>query len=375
MHVAVFGAGYAGVSLVGKLESALPPDVDITLVDEGETHLVQHLIHRIVRKPSLADNLRVPIDQLVSRAEHVRARVTGLDPDSGTAEFETGSLSYDVGAVCLGARTAFYGLEGVETHATPLKRPEDAQQIREAFEAVRETGGRVVVGGAGLSGVQVTGELAELAAEAETDIDVVLLEQKPTVVPQFPDRFQEAVTEELVARDVDIRTSRTVAGADDSAVEFAGGATLGYDQFVWAGGIAGQAAVGDRPETNATLRLGERTFAAGDAARVVDSDGEPVPASAQTAVRQADVAATNVERLCDHYRSGGGFEPRLDRYRYRSLGWLVSVGDGTVAQVGPSVFSGRAAETLKTGVGVGYLTNIGAVEDAVEYVERTLATH
>jgi len=375
MHIAVLGAGYAGVSLVRKLESALPSDIDITLVDERETHLVQHLIHRIVRKPSLADHLTVPIDELLSRAEHVRAHVTGIDPDEGTVQFEDGSLSYDLGAVCLGARTAFYGLGGVETHATPLKRTEDAERIRAEFEAIAETGGRIVVGGAGLSGIQVTGELAELAAGADADIDIVLLEQASTVAPQFPERFQQAVADELTARDVDIRTGKTVTGADDSTIECTSGTTLAYDQFVWTGGITGQAAVGGRPETNATLRLGERTFVAGDTARVVDSDGEPVPASAQTAVRQADVVATNIERLCEHHRSGEGFEPRLERYRYRSLGWLVSIGDETVAQVGPSVFRGTAAETLKTGVGVGYLTNIGAIEDAARYVERALSGH
>jgi NADH dehydrogenase len=118
----------------------------------------------------------------------------------------------------------------------------------------------------------------------------------------------------------------------------------------------------------ADLRLGERAFVAGDAARVVDTDGEPAPASAQTAVRQADVAAKNVGKLLNHERNGEGFEPRLDRYRYTELGWLVSVGDGAVAQVGGQVVRGRAAKALKTTVGAGYLTSIGAVKNASDYV-------
>jgi len=151
MQVVVLGAGYAGISLVRKLERTLPSDVDITLIDERETHLVQHLIHRIVRKPSLSDVLTVPIDDIIERAEHRQARVTGIDTDDGVVEFADGELSYDVGALCLGARTAYYGLPGVESHATPLKRAEDAKRIGEQFRSVGESGGRVVVGGAGLS--------------------------------------------------------------------------------------------------------------------------------------------------------------------------------------------------------------------------------
>ncbi len=85
------------------------------------------------------------------------------------------TLSYDVGAVCLGARTAFYGLPGVREHATPLKRLDDAHVIREQFHGLSD-GDRVVVGGAGLSGVQVAGELAEM--REDSDIEVLLLERK-----------------------------------------------------------------------------------------------------------------------------------------------------------------------------------------------------
>jgi NADH dehydrogenase len=79
------------------------------------------------------------------------------------------------------------------------------------------------------------------------------------------------------------------------------------------------------------------------------------------------VAATNIERLVTR-ADESGFSPRLDRYRYSELGWLVSVGDGAVAQVGGRVVRGSAAKALKTTVGAGYLGSIGAIENASEYV-------
>ncbi|MFB6308162.1 MAG: NADH dehydrogenase FAD-containing subunit, partial [Haloarculaceae archaeon] len=80
-------------------------------------------------------------------------------------------------------------------------------------------------------------------------------------------------------------------------------------------------------------------------------------------------------RLVQHRLDGGGFEPRLDRYEFDSPGWLVSVGDGAVAQVGPTVLRGRAALALKTSVGAGYLGSVGAVENAVDLVREELGIH
>jgi NADH dehydrogenase len=156
------------------------------------------------------------------------------------------------------------------------------------------------------------------------------------------------------------------------AITFTDGETMPSDQFVWTGGIRGPDALdGERPVVRNTLRYEDGTFVVGDAGRIVDTDGEAVPASAQAAIREAGVAADNIVRLVEHERSGaGGFEPRLDGYRFDSLGWLVSIGDGAVAQVGPTVLTGQAAKALKTSVGAGYLSSVGAVENAVDLVRE-----
>jgi NADH dehydrogenase len=381
MRVAVFGAGYAGLTLARQLEDSLPEAVELVVVDESGDHVLQHEIHRVVRRPTLADDIRVDLGRVLDRAECMTARVTNVDPATGAAELDGGRLTYDYAAVCLGARTAFHDLPGVEKHATPLKRIADAEQIRERFLEVASRArepdrARVIVGGAGLSGVQVAGELAALAGEEGVGdaVSVVLLEQEGAVAPLFPENFQRTVRDQLEARDVRVRTGAAVESATGSAVELATGETVGYDQFVWTGGIRGSAPLGgERPVVRKTLRRGDGTFLLGDAARVVDTDGEAVPASAQAAVREARVAATNVARLVDHDLAGGtGFEPRLDGYTFDSPGWLVSVGDGAVAQIGPTVLTGHAAKALKTSVGAGYLTSVGAVENALDLVREEL---
>ncbi|MFC7138974.1 NAD(P)/FAD-dependent oxidoreductase [Halosimplex aquaticum] len=383
MRVAVFGAGYAGLTLARRLESELPEEVELVVVDEDGSHLVQHELHRVVRRPDLVAEIVVDLDDVLDRATVREATVTDVDTAAGVATLDGGDgqsrLDYDVGAVCLGAETNYYDLPGVEAHGTPLKRLADAERVRADFFDAAESAGaddpaRIVVGGAGLSGVQVAGELAALASDegAGASTEVVLLEREASVAPRFPENFQRAVADELETRGVRVETDRRVAGADGDAITFADGEAMAYDQFVWTGGIRGPDALdGERPVVRNTLRYEDGTFVVGDAARVVDTDGEAVPASAQAAIREARVAADNIARLVEHERSGdGGFEPRLDGYRFDSVGWLVSVGDGAVAQVGPTVVTGRAAKALKTSVGAGYLSSVGAVENAVDLVRE-----
>ncbi|MFB6299520.1 MAG: NAD(P)/FAD-dependent oxidoreductase [Halobacteriales archaeon] len=368
--VAVFGAGYAGVTLTRRLESTLPSTADLIVVDRSADHLVQHELHRVIRRPSFAAEITVPLTDLFDRATVRQAMVESIDPTANRATFHDGTeLSFDYGAVCLGAETAFHDLPGIETHATPLKTLADAQTIRADFLDVLDAGGRVLIGGAGLSGIQVAGELAALAREedAAERVSIELIERLESVAPGFPANFQTAVAEELRDRDVTLRTGTVVEAATDRVLETDAG-ELPYDQLLWTGGIAGPSALnGERPRVNSTLRLADGTFVLGDAAEVIDRDGEPVPASAQAAVREARTVATNITRLVDHdHENDGMFEPRLESYSFDDLGWIVSIGNGAVAQVGPTVLRGKPALALKTTVGVGHLTSVGAVRNAVE---------
>jgi NADH dehydrogenase len=294
-----------------------------------------------------------------------------VDPDAGVAHLDDGTLEYDYGVLALGARTAFYDLPGVEDHAVPLKRLADAREVRAQFLAADAPD--AVVGGAGLSGVQVAGELAALADEEGLDATVTLVEQLGAVAPNFDPAFRTAVREELEALDVAVRTGVAVERATESAVELVDGTELPADTFVWAGGLQGSTPAPDRPVVRADLRLGERTFGVGDAVRVVDADGEAVPASAAAAIRSAPVAAANTVKLARHEASGdGGFPPRLDRYDTDVPGWVVSVGDRAVAQVGPTVLRGGAARAAKATVGAGYLGSLGAISNATDLVREEL---
>jgi NADH dehydrogenase len=175
---------------------------------------------------------------------------------------------------------------------------------------------------------------------------------------------------------VTVHTGAQVTGATPDAVAV-DGRTIPYHTFVWTGGIRGSTALaGDRPVVRGDLRLDAHTFAIGDAAKVVDADGEAVPASAAAAIREARTVATNLDRLvrADRGHDGGdaGFDPRLESFRFDVPGWIVSVGEDAVAKVGPKVLRGSPARAMKATVGAGHLSSVGAITQAAELAREEL---
>ena len=374
MQVAVLGGGYAGVGLVRELENRLPRATEIVLVDEDGTHLIQHELHRLLRFPQLRDDLRIPLEDLVRRATVRTARVDSIDLDSPTVHLEDDShLNPSFLAICLGAVTADELVPGASEFAQPLKRIEHARAIRERFRSL-EDGDRTVVAGAGLSGIQVAGELAANRDERSEEIEIVLIEQAETVAPTFPHQFRNAVTETLLEAGITLRTDCAVARVTDAGVEFRDGGKIESSQVIWTGGITGPEAMRRRRiPVRSDLRIGHRAFALGDVAVVTDDHGTRVPPAAQTAVRQAPVAARNLVRLCTAERDSDlVFEPRLTRYVHESPGWVVSIGDEAVANIGEEIIRGAAAKAVKESVNAGYLGSIGEIQRALHTISETI---
>lgn len=367
MRVLVLGAGYAGLVAAATIERNLPDAAELVVVDETGEHLIQHELHRIVRQPDLAGHLTIPVEAVVTDTTVIVDRVEDLQPATDRVSLANeGDLEYDACAICLGAQTADQEHEGVAEYGQPLKRIEHAHAIRERFDTLVDDGdGQIVVGGAGLSGIQLAGELAALTSQRGLwdQIDITLIEMADAVAPGFPDRLQEALARQLREVGVDVRLGTAITDATDETVRTNTDKEIETGQFIWTGGIRGPSALGgERPQVRADLALDDRTFIAGDAARIIDGDGQRVPATAQAAVKAGEVCGRNL------LRAVGAGPDRPARFTFQSLGWLVSVGDRAVAQVGPSVFTGPPARTLKASAGLRYLAELGAVREALEVV-------
>lgn len=208
MQVVVVGGGYAGVSLLRRLEDNLPEPVELIVIDESGHHIIQHQLHRLLRYPELDIHLRIPLDELLTRTEIIEAAATKIDIDNRSVEIANNQqFNPDILVLCHGAITADHGIPGVNEYGQPFKRIAHAKTVRNEFDTIQD-GGQVIIGGAGLSGIQVAGELAAGASKRDTEIDVILVERESTVAPTFEDQFSRTVREALQDCGVTILTER-----------------------------------------------------------------------------------------------------------------------------------------------------------------------
>jgi NADH dehydrogenase len=372
-NVVVLGSGYAGAGAILSLESALDGEADITWVSDVDYHLVLHESHRCIKDPEIKEKITIPVEDIKSPStEFIQDEVTEIDADDRVVALDAGAdISYDYLLVGFGSQTAFFGIQGLEEHAHTLKGLDDALGIHrditeKARAATPDDPAQVVVGGAGLSGIQTAGEVAELRDEQDYPIDIHLVEGLDEVLPNSEPSLQAALRDRLEARGVNIMCGEFIGEVDEETVYIGEEAELDYDTLVWTGGITGQDAAGtcavDQDERSHRLHAGQtfqteddRIFALGDCA-LIDQPGEdPAPPTAQAAWQAAEVVGKNIARSIRG-------QP-LRKWTYKDKGTVVSVGESAVAHdvfVVPFVdtFGGFPARFLKKAIAARWIRDV-----------------
>lgn len=373
-RVVVLGAGYAGAGAISKLEDELGSDAELVWVSETDYHLVLHEAHRIIRDPGVREKITIPVEDIKSRStEFVHDSVVDIHPEDRVVELDDGEdVDYDYLVVGIGSETATYGIDGMAEHPLTLKGLDDALEIHEqvkeaAREATREDPAQVVVGGAGLSGIQSAGEIAEFRDRHNAPIDVTLVEALPEIFPPGDSEIQGALRHRLEDAEVDILTDDPITAATEDSLEFDERDSIDYDVFLWTGGVTGPSELADvdieaehnRLQAESTLQTeDERVFAIGDCSMISQGDDEAAPPTAQAAWQAADVAAENVKRASEG-------RP-LQTWTYEDQGTLVSIGETAVAhEVEMSgisapvrTFNSLPAKVLKKGAAARWIAKI-----------------
>jgi NADH dehydrogenase len=305
--------------------------------------------------------------------------VGGRDANGRAGELADGSsVGYDYGLVALGSDTACYGIPGIEGHAHTRDGLDDALAVHDASRgSAGSAPARSVVGGAGLSGVQTAGEVAEYRDEHGAPIDITLIEGLERVLPNGPEPLQDALRRRLDARGVGVITGEFIGEVDAESIYYGQNGERPYDVLVWTGGITGREAVRnssiERDERshriNATQTFetsDERVFAIGDCALIEGADNdEPAPPTAQAAWQAAEVAGDNLARAVR------GKE--LKEWSYTDMGTVVSVGEDAVAHdvsyagipFPKKTFGGFPARTLKKSIAAKWLKRVAGIRYAV----------
>lgn len=378
--VVVLGSGYAGTGAVQRLEQQLGDTADLTWVSNEPYHFVLHEAHRCISDPSISDRITFPIERLKSPATRfLHGQVSGVTTGDQTVHFDDGStLSFDYLLVCIGTRTAFFGIDGIRRHSITLKSRPDALEIHDAVreaakEASREDPAQIVIGGAGLSGIQTAGEVARFRDRRPAPLTVHLVEGLDSIYPGNDPVVQARLRKKLGDWDVNVMTGEFVTQVDAETISIGDEDELPYDVLLWTGGITGRAAASqievDRDErtnriyTEATFQTeAPRVFAIGDAALIDQPAGDPAPPTAQAAWQAADVAAQNIVRAVRG-------QP-LQRWTYDDKGTVISVGDDALAHgvdyLPVDSFDGRPAELLKKSIAARWITSIAGPRSAAK---------
>ena len=386
-QVVILGGGFGGLYAALLLRRA---PVEVTLIDRRNYHLFQPLLYQVATGGLSPADIASPLRWILRKQRNMRvllAEAIDIEPHRRCVILHDGEIPYDTLLVATGARHHYFGHEGWEVLAPGLKTIEDATEIRGrvllAFElAEREPAPErrralltFVIVGAGPTGVELAGALAEISRDTlrqefraihSADARILLLEGEGRVLPGYPSDLSTKAERSLRRLGVEVRTSSVVTAIDDGAVTFRRGEAterIAARTVLWAAGVRASSlgaklaarcgAPLDRAgrivvEADLSLPGHPEILVIGDLACFTHQTGSPLPGVAPVAMQQGRYAA---RRIVGRLR-GETAAP----FRYRDQGSLATIGRAAaVAEIGRFHSSGYLAWLLWCFVHLFYL--------------------
>ena len=349
-RIVIVGAGCGGLETAHRLAGA---PVEITLIDRRNHHLFQPLLYQVATASLETSEIAWPIRYLLRGRKEVTtlfATVSGVDPAGRRVLLEDGgAVPYDTLVLATGARHAYFGHDEWEPFAPGLKTLEDATTLRRrilvAFErAEREADPQrraalltFVIIGAGPTGVELAGTIAELAQDTLPpdfrNIDthktrVVLIEAGPRVLAGFADDLSAYAQRSLESIGIQVMLGQPVTDCSADGVVY-GGNRLEARTIIWAAGVRASPAAewlnapADRAgrlqvQPDLTVPGHPDIFAIGDTVVIAGPDGNPVPGIAPAAKQEGRYVAD-----CVKARLRGA---ALGPFHYKHAGSLAQIG-------------------------------------------------
>ncbi|MEM0898497.1 MAG: NAD(P)/FAD-dependent oxidoreductase [Pseudomonadota bacterium] len=348
--VVIIGAGFAGITAAQTLKNA---PVDIEIIDKRNYHLFQPLLYQVATADLSPADIAWPIRGIFSSQKNVTvtlARVQDVDTENQQVICDEAVVDYDYLVIANGSSHSYFGKDHWEEDAPGLKKIIDATEIRRrvllAFEraelardeAEKQSQLTYVVVGAGPTGVELAGSIAELAKVSLCEdfrrvnpgqARVILMEGGSRVLSTFPDDLSQKAEDALIELGVEVRKDTMVENISEHGV-VANGEVLPAATVIWAAGVKVHG-LGDwlKVETDRVGRIAvnpdlsvpgfENIFVVGDAAKVPWKDGLDVPGIAPAAKQ----GGKYLGKLINARAQGRAFN---EPFKYRHLGSLATVG-------------------------------------------------
>jgi len=349
-EVVILGAGFGGVLAAQTARKYLSKDeARITVVNQFPTHQIITELHRLAGGTISEKAISFPLAKVFKGLDiDVKiAKVTSFDVNRKKVELDTGeSLSYDLLVVALGSQTGYFGIPGLEENSMVLKSVNDANRIRRHIEerlqeyakTRNEADATIVIGGGGLTGVELVGEIVDhfpkvaekYGIDFFKEVKVKLIEALPKILPVFPDNLIDYATKSLEKRGVEFITATPVTAVEGNVIYLKDREPIVANTFVWTGGVAALPIVGesglacDRGKALINDYLQSTShpevFVVGDASVHIAAPGaRPTYApTAQVAWQQGETAGYNL------FAAVKGYE--LKKFEFRNSGTLGSLG-------------------------------------------------
>jgi NADH dehydrogenase len=389
--VVIIGGGFGGLSAAQHLNSNL---VDVTLIDRRNYHLFQPLLYQVATGSLSAEEVASPLRSVLSRQKNTRVwlgTVVDIDPDSKRVLLADGAIvPYDSLIVAAGSQTSYFGHNEWQEWAPGMKSVEEATAIRHkilyAFEVAERLSDPVqrrswltfVVVGAGPTGVELSGAIAEIARQTlkndfrsihPEEAQIILLDGAPRVLMPFPDDLAEKASRSLTKLGVEVRCGAMVKDVDKEGLTIDSGGrsdSIAAKTVVWAGGISpsplgkilarytkAETDKGGRVKVKPDLTIPSYPdiYVIGDLASAMDEKGKPLPGVAQVAMQGGAYAAKAILRKVKGQRE-------LPPFRYFDKGSLAVIGRAAaVADVFGLHISGFLAWLVWAFIHVTYLVS------------------
>ncbi|TAA67859.1 NAD(P)/FAD-dependent oxidoreductase [Planococcus salinarum] len=330
--ILVLGAGYGGLTTVVNLQKIMGTDeVDITLINKNEYHYESTWLHEAAAGTMTPEQVRYDISEVIDpgKVRFVQATVEAIDVEGKKVLTDNGEFTYDYIVIALGFEGETFGIEGLDKYALSIANVKAARYIREHIEFQFATWSteevkddsrlNIIVGGAGFTGIEFLGELANRVPELCKEFDVprekvrvICVEAAPMVLPGFDPELVSYAVGHLESKGIEFSIGTPVVEAtpegvkikkSDDEFEFIKAGTV-----VWAAGIRGNRLIESTPIENMRARVKVEkdlrapafpdVFIVGDCALMINEEtNRPYPPTAQIAMQQAEVAAGNIKAL------------------------------------------------------------------------------
>lgn len=358
-RVVILGGGFGGLHAAKVLKSA---PVDVTLIDRRNYHLFQPLLYQVATGSLSAGEIAAPLRGILSRQKNARVllgEAEDIDPAGKRITLRDGaSLEYDSLIVATGSESAYFGNDSWREWAPSLKSVEEATAIRhkvlyafEAAERISDPQERLawltfVIVGAGTTGLELSGALAEIARETlrhdfrsirPEEARIILVDGSARVLPGYPQDLSAKAERSLAKMGVEVRKGVLVGAVGRNGISIK--STHGAEQIeaktvLWAGGVTAsefgrklalrtgaESDKAGRIKVNPDLTVPNHLdiYVVGDLALAFRPDGRQLPGVAQVAMQQGAYAAKAIIRQ----QKGG---TQLPPFRYFDKGDLAVIG-------------------------------------------------